>query len=67
MTKRDGSGKPVADVDDKTAKGEGEGGCSPHPDVGDDKPAPFDPHAYKPNVEPPVLKPVGKTEPNSPK
>lgn len=65
MTKIDKSGKPKPDVDAATAKGEGEGGCSPHPKTQSDEPAPFDPHAYRPNVEPPDLKPVGKSNPNT--
>jgi hypothetical protein len=64
MTKTDKTGKPTPDVDKKTAKGEGEGGHSPHPTKpGDDKPAPFDPHSYRPNVEPPPVKPVGNKTP----
>lgn len=63
-TKTDGLAKPKPDVDEKTAKGQGEGGCSPHPETGSGKPAPFDPHAYRPNVEPPKVKPVGKEDPN---
>lgn len=60
----DRRGKPKPNVDRKTAKGMGEGGHSPHPDTGSDKPAPFDPHAYRPNVDPPPVKPVGKKRPN---
>lgn len=56
--------EPTLDVDDKTAKGKGEGGWSPHPDVSNDEPAPFDPHSYRPNVEPPKLKPTGKKSPD---
>ena len=62
-----GKTKLVPNVDKNTAKGLGEGGCSPHPDTGDDAPAPFDPHAYRPNVEPPEMKPVGRVDPNDKK
>ena len=64
MDKKSDGEQPIPDVDRKTAEGKGEGGCSPHPDTGPDKPAPFDPHAYRPNVEPPAMKPVGKKDPN---
>ena len=63
MDKKSGERQPTPDVDRKTAEGKGEGGCSPHPDTGPDKPAPFDPHAYRPNVEPPAMKPVGGKDP----
>lgn len=61
MTKPSDGRSPQPDVDKKTAKGKGEGGFAPHPSPDDsDKPAPFDPHSYRPNVEPPPVKPVGK-------
>lgn len=64
MRKDTGSRKPTTDVDNKTAKGKGEGGFSPHPDVDKSgKQAPFDPHAYQPNIDPPPVKPVGKKQP----
>lgn len=64
MTKANKIGLPTPGVDKRTAKGKGEGGHSPHPaNREDDKPAPFDPHAYRPNVEPPPVKPVGKKRP----
>jgi hypothetical protein len=62
-----GDKKPKPGVDSKTAKGKGEGGHSPHPDAEPDEPAPFDPHAYRPNVEPPKVKPVGKKDSNADK
>jgi hypothetical protein len=40
--------KPTPEVDEKTAKGAGEGGHSPHPDT-PEPPAPFDPHSYAPS------------------
>lgn len=59
----DDEGPNPTGVDQKTAEGNGAGGCSPHPDNGKpDKPAPFDPHAYRPNVEPP---PLGADDPNA--
>lgn len=64
MTKTNEKEQPVPNVDRRTAKGEGEGGCSPHPETAEDEPAPFDPHAYRPNVEPPAMKPVGRKDPN---
>ena len=64
MTKTDKHGVPVPDVDKKTAKGKGEDGFAPHPEPDkSDQPAPFDPHSYRPNIEPPPVKPVGKKEP----
>jgi hypothetical protein len=64
MTETDKTGKPKPDVNKKTAKGKGEGGFAPHPEPENaDEPAPFDPHAYRPNVEPPEMKPVGKKKP----
>lgn len=64
MTKLDDKGQPTPDVDEKTAKGKSEGGFAPHPEPDkSDKPAPFDPHSYRPNVEPAPVKPVGKKQP----
>jgi hypothetical protein len=61
--KRKSGDVPTADVDKKTATGKGDGGFSPHPEQdGDDKPAPYN-AAYRANVEPPPVKPVGKTKP----
>lgn len=64
MTPRSNGDQPKPDVDKKTAKGKGEGGWSPHPETEEEKPAPFDPHSYRPNVDPPPVKPVGKKDPN---
>lgn len=64
MANKEKSGQPKPGVDRKTAKGAGEGGHSSHPNTGNDKPAPFDPHSYRPNVDPPKVKPVGKKDPN---
>lgn len=66
MKKRSGSDHPQPRVDKKTAKGKGEGGWSPHPETEKDKTAPFDPHSYRPNIEPPGVKPVGAKRPKKP-
>lgn len=62
MDQKSGEGQPTPDFDQKTAEGKGEGGCSPHPDTAPNKPAPFDAHGYRPNVQPPAMRPVGKKD-----
>lgn len=60
MTKVDKTGSRYL-TSTKNCQGKGEGGFAPHPEVDkSDKPAPFDPHAYRPNIEPPGMKPVKK-------
>lgn len=57
MTEINKSSKRFPNVDRETAKGKGEGGFGPHPEPKKvDRPAPFDPHAYKPNIDPPPVK-----------